>query len=77
MEHSLPSSRRSGAGWTVNQLLGCWRGDLATGPSGGGEPVRLWVFLAVDISQLDAAARLVTGHSDHHGRDCRRVDDSY
>jgi hypothetical protein len=35
------------------------------------------VFFAVDTSQLDEAARLVAGDSDHHGRDCRGVDDSY
>ena len=70
-------NRRSGAGWTAKPLLGCRRGDLATGPSGGGESVRRWVFFTVDISQLDKAARLVTGDSDHHGSDFRGVDDSY
>jgi hypothetical protein len=68
--------RPSGAGWSAKPLLGCWRGDLATSPGGGGESVRRWVFFAVDISQLDEAARLVTGDSDHHGGNCRGVDDS-
>ena len=44
---------------------------------GGSDSVRRWVFFAVDASQLDEAARLVAGDSDHHDRDCRGVDDSY
>jgi hypothetical protein len=58
-------------------LLGCWRGDLATSPSGGSESVCRWVFFAVDTSQLDKASRLVACDSDHHAIACRGVDDSF
>jgi hypothetical protein len=71
------ANRWYGAGCVAKPLLGCWRGDVATGPRGGGESVRRWVFFTVDIRPLDKAARLVTRDSDHLGRDWRGVDGSY